>query len=274
MPAISHSRVSSLVFALERPPTTTIRSTSPAASSVSCWRRIVTGQTVLTILSSWARETMNAASFSNFQGGCVDWEMSAIRFLRRGIAASHSSSSSTTIASGREAEQPDDLGVLGRAEQDDRVALLDELGQLALLLDDPGAGAVDDLEAALLGALHDVRPDAVGADDDGRAVVDVVERLDRLDAEVLEVADDALVVDDLAEGMRRLAGRRRFLRLVDRLANAVAEAGALRDADFFDRSHGSIIARGPSTRPARLGRDGSRRRRPAGTAAAGPRCAP
>ena len=58
---------------------------------------------------------------------------------------------------GREAEQADDLGVLRRAEQDDRVAVLDELDELALLLDDPGAGAVDDLEAALLGALHDVR---------------------------------------------------------------------------------------------------------------------
>ena len=80
---------------------------------------------------------------------------------------------------GREAEQADDLGVLRRAEQDDGVALLDELAQLALLLDDPGAGAVDDLEAALLGALHDVRADAVGADDDGRAVVDVVERCRR-----------------------------------------------------------------------------------------------
>ena len=158
----------------------------------------------------------------------------------------------------REAEQPDDLGVLGRAEQDDRVAVLDELDQLALLLDDPRAGAVDDLEAALLGAFHDVRPDAVGADDDGRAVVDVVERFDRLDAEILEVADDALVVDDLAEGMRRLAGGRGFLGLVDRLAHAVAEAGALRDADFLDRSHGSIIARGPS-RPCLRDR-GSRRR--------------
>ena len=66
--------------------------------------------------------------------------------------------------------------MLRRAEQDDRVAVLDELDQLALLLDDPRAGAVDDLEAALLGALHDVGPDAVGADDDRRAVVDVVER--------------------------------------------------------------------------------------------------
>ena len=39
-----------------------------------------------------------------------------------------------------------------------------------------------------VGALHDLRPDAVGADHDGRAVVDVVERLDGLDAERLEVA--------------------------------------------------------------------------------------
>ena len=89
-------------------------------------------------------------------------------------------------------------------------------------------------------------PDAVGADDDGGAMVDLVERLDGLDAEVLEVADDPFVVDDLAERMRRLAGGRRLLRLVDRLANAIAEAGALRDADFFDRSHAAIIARGPA----------------------------
>ena len=148
VPAISHSRVSSLVLALDRPPTTTMRSTSRAVSMVSSWRRMVTGQTVLTILSSCARETMNAASFSNFQGGWVDWLMSAIRFLR-GMAVSHSSSSSTTIASGAKPSMPDDLGVLGGPEQDDRVALLDETGQLAMLLDHPGAGPVDDLEAAL-----------------------------------------------------------------------------------------------------------------------------
>ena len=105
LPAIPTRRVSSLVFALDRPPTTTIRSTSRAASTVSSWRRIVTGQTVLTIFSSWLRETMNAASFSNFQGGWVDWEISAIRFLR-GIFCSHSSSSSTTIASGAKPSMP------------------------------------------------------------------------------------------------------------------------------------------------------------------------
>ena len=111
VPAISHSRVSSLVFALERPPTTTIRSTSFAASSVSSWRRIVTGQTVLTILSSWARDTMNAASRSNFQGGWVDWLMSAIRFLR-GIGGVPLLFLVDDDRVGREAEHADDLGVL------------------------------------------------------------------------------------------------------------------------------------------------------------------
>ena len=101
----------------------------------------------------------------------------------------------------------------------------------------------------VFGALHDVRPDAVGADDDRGAVIDVVECLDRLDAEILQVADDALVVDDLAEGMRRLAGRRGLLGLVDRFSYAITEPGALRDPDFLDHSHVSIIARGPFRAP-------------------------
>src|SRR4029453_9407686 len=90
------------------------------------------------------------------------------------------------------------------------------------------------------------RPDAVGPDHDRCAVVDVVERLDGLDAEPLEVADDALVVDDLAQRVRQLAGGRRLLGLVDRLADAVAKAGPLRDSDGFDGSHtGSSIACAP-----------------------------
>ena len=100
-----------------------------------------------------------------------------------------------------------------------------------------------------VGALEDVRADAVRADDDGGAVIDVVERVDGLDAEVLELADDAVVVDDLAEGVRRLAGGRGLLGLVDRLADAVAEAGALGDAELLDGSHASIIARGPVQTP-------------------------
>ncbi len=72
---------------------------------------MVTGQTVLTIFSSWLRETMKAASFSNFQGGCVDWEISAIFFLR-GIW-SQSSSSSTTMAFGAKPRRPMTSGCFG-----------------------------------------------------------------------------------------------------------------------------------------------------------------
>ena len=78
---------------------------------MSSCRRIVTGQTVFTILSSCARETMNAASFSNFQGGWVDWVMRAMR-LRLGIRP-QSSSSSTTMASGAKPSRPTTSGCFG-----------------------------------------------------------------------------------------------------------------------------------------------------------------
>jgi hypothetical protein len=145
------------------------------------------------------------------------------------------------------------LGVLRGAEQDDGVALLDEAGQLAVLLDDPRAGAVDDLEALRVRSLHDVRTHAVSADDDRRPFIDRIQRIHGPDAEALEVVDDALVVHDLAERVRALAGSRRFLGLVDRLANAVAEPGALRDADVVNGSHvNGSIARG-TVRPPQSG---------------------
>ena len=99
------------MFADWRPPTTTMKSTARASSTVSSWRRMVTGQTLFTILSSWARLTMKAARRSNFQGGCVDWVMRAIRF-RRGIR-SQSASSSTTIAPGAKPNRPTTSGWLG-----------------------------------------------------------------------------------------------------------------------------------------------------------------
>ena len=141
------------------------------------------------------------------------------------------------MASGAWPRRPTVSGCLRRAQDDDRVALVDELLELALLGQHPGAGAVDDLQAALLGAGHDGRRDAVGADDDGRARVHLVERGDGPDALRLELLDDALVVHDLAEGMRQLALRGGHLGVVDRLADAVAEAGAARDDDLIDGSH-------------------------------------
>src|SRR5579862_3167848 len=160
--------------------------------------------------------------------------------------------------------------MLRRPEQHDRVALLDELLELLLLLDDPGARPVDDLEAAGLGAGHDLGLHPVGPDDDRRAVIDVVEGIDGPDAEGLEIVDDALVVDDLAEGVGRLAVRARFLGHVDGLADAVAEAGALRDADRLDGSHADPVSHGVGfSRPRRAPR--RRRTRPADGAAGAPR---
>ena len=57
------------------------------------------------------------------------------------------------------------------------------------------------------------------------------------DALRLELGDHALVVDDLAEGVGRLALCGGEPRVVDRLAHPVAEARPPRDADLFDGSH-------------------------------------
>ena len=62
------------------------------------------------------------------------------------------------------------------------------------------------------------------ADDDRGAMVHVVERVDRLDALRLELGDHALVVHDLAQGVRLLALCGGQPGVVDRLAHAIAEA--------------------------------------------------
>ena len=88
------------------------------------------------------------------------------------------------------------------------------------------------------GAAHDLRRDAVGADHDGGA-----RRPRRPSVSTVRMpcasssAMTPVVVDDLAQRVRRLALRGGQLGVVDRLADAVAEAGAARDPDFFDRSH-------------------------------------
>ena len=136
-----------------------------------------------------------------------------------------------------EAQQADDLGVPGGAEEDDDVPLVDQLLEEALFLDHPGAGAVDDVQAAALRPLEDLGADAVRTDDDRGSLVHVVEGLHAVHAEADEVADHALVVHDLAQRMRGPAGDCGLLGLVDGLADAVAEAGAVRDSDFLHHAH-------------------------------------
>ncbi len=99
--------------------------------------------------------------------------------------------------------------MVGCAEEHDGVALLDERGELLLLLGHPAAGAVDDVEAPALRSVHDLRRHAVGADDDRCALLHVVELVDRDDALVAQLGVHALVVHDLAERVRGLALRPR-----------------------------------------------------------------
>ena len=70
----------------------------------------------------------------------------------------------------------------------------------------------------------------MGADDE-RAALDLVRQVGGADAAVGEIGLDARVMDQLAEGRDLLALVPRVLRLVDRQAHAIAEAGALGDAD-------------------------------------------
>ena len=85
----------------------------------------------------------------------------------------------------------------------------------------------------------------MGADHDRRSGVDLVEAVDRADALRLELLDDALVVDDLAQGVRLLALGGGHLRVVDGFSHAIAEARAACDDDLIDGSHvQASIARG------------------------------
>jgi hypothetical protein len=77
----------------------------------------------------------------------------------------------------------------------------------------------------------------VSADDHGRALQHLVQRVDGLDPVSLELGDDALVVDDLAERVGPLAGSRGLLGPVDGLADAVAEPRPPRDPNFSNVTH-------------------------------------
>ena len=138
---------------------------------------------------------------------------------------------------GGEAEQADHFGVAGRSQQHDRIALVDQALDLALFLDHPRARSVNDVEVAGFGPGEHLGANAVGSNDDGRALCDFVERIARLDPLQLQLGDHTLVVDDLAERVRPLAGRRRFLGLVDRLADSIAEPCAPGDANLSNVTH-------------------------------------
>ena len=87
-------------------------------------------------------------------------------------------SSTSRIDVGRLAERALDLLVALVADQEDRLALRGEAARLGVHLADERAGGVDHVEPALGGVRAHRGRDAVGREDDGRAVRHLVELVD------------------------------------------------------------------------------------------------
>ena len=90
-----------------------------------------------------------------------------------------------------------------------------------MLLDNPGTGAVDDLEALRLGADMTSGVTPWARITTAAPLIDIVERVDRLNALRLELRDHAFVVNDLPEGVCRFALCGGETRIVGSLAHSV-----------------------------------------------------
>src|SRR5207237_438457 len=106
---------------------------------------------------------------------------------------------------GREAEQANDLGMLGRAEDDHAVALVGQLLRKTLRPEHEGARRIDALEALRLDLRAHLRGYAVRADDDD-AFLRFGRILDDFHAESAKPLADLRVVDDLTEVVHGAAG--------------------------------------------------------------------
>ena len=125
---------------------------------------------------------------------------------------------------GRLAGRPLDLLVALVADEDDRVALLGELARLDVDLGHQRAGRVDRAQVARRGVRVHARGDAVGREDDQRALGDLGLLLDEDRPALGELLDHVLVVDDL---LAHVDGRPVHVeRLLDRLHGPV-DAGAV-----------------------------------------------
>ena len=145
---------------------------------------------------------------------------------------------------GRLAHRPDDLLVAGVADQHDRVALGGIAARLDVHLRDERARGVDRVQAARGRALEHGRRDAVGREDDRRALGRLVLVLDEDRPAVLEIADDVLVVDDLVPDVDRfVVVLQSELDGLDGALDAGTEAARRRKEDSLD--HGRDASRDP-----------------------------
>ena len=123
-----------------------------------------------------------------------------------------------------------DLLVPDVPDEEDRPAVGGEVACLGVHLADERAGRVDHVELRGAGGIPYRGRDAVGREDDRRALRHLVELVDEDGAAALEIGDDVLVVNDLlADVDRRAALLERLLDDLDRTLDARAERARRRE---------------------------------------------
>src|SRR5262245_55280138 len=118
-------------------------------------------------------------------------------------------------------------------DQDDGIPFLGIPYGLEMDLDHQGAGGVDRQEPSLPGLFANLRGDAVGTVEQGRARRDFLERLDEYGAPLAEPFDNEFVVHDLVIDVeRRSEELERTFEAFDGHVHASAEAAGIRQNDL------------------------------------------
>ena len=110
-----------------------------------------------------------------------------------------------------------------------------------MLLHHPGAGPVNHLKATTHCTLQHFRGDAMCADHHRRTLLHLIKALNVFNAALMQVGDQPLVVHHMAERVGRLPLRTRKFRLINRLTDAITDAGTAGDTDALNASHAPII---------------------------------
>ena len=163
-------------------------------------------------------------------------------------------------------ECPDDLFVVGVADEDEVVVLARVATRLGVHLGDQRAGRVDDLEIpALGGLLANSRGYTVGCQHHDRVLGDLVDLLDEHRPLGLEVADDVQVVDDLTADIDRRSVERSSARSTISIARSTpAQNDRGRGEDHLVLTAGACPAfEWPPHREQRPERSGAAEHRPA-----------
>ncbi len=107
------------------------------------------------------------------------------------------------VDSGRFAEGADHFVVVGVADQDDRIVLTGKANRFQMDLGDQRAGGVDHLKMTLLGLFANRWGNAMGAEDDTRALRHLAQFIHEDRARLAQLIHYVAVVDNLLAHVNR-----------------------------------------------------------------------